>query len=62
VDWDALPASVDPARGGRLGTKAVCARGQRKRWQVESIFTILHPLVEEALVSLCLFHFRRYAI
>ena len=42
VDWDSLPACVDPLRGGRLSP----ARGERKRWQIESVWSVLAPLVE----------------
>ena len=38
VAWASVPASVDPARGGGLDP---AARGARKRWQIESLYTLL---------------------
>ena len=52
VDWAALPASVDPARGGGLGAKAVTARGLRKRAQVESVYALLHTMLQPLHVRL----------
>jgi hypothetical protein len=50
VDWNALPASVDPARGGRLGAADDGTRGERKRWQVESIYAVIYQLLQHAHV------------
>ena len=52
VDWATLPASVDPARGGGLGAKAVTARGLRKRAQVESVYALLHTMLQPLHVRL----------
>ena len=42
VDWASLPPSVDPAESSRLSAE----RGQRKRWQVESVLAVLEPLLD----------------
>ena len=43
IDWDSLPASVDPVRGGQVSAE----RGQRKRYQIESFRIILDAIVGE---------------
>ena len=41
IDWNSLPASVDPVRGGQVSTE----RGQRKRCQIESFRVIIDAIV-----------------
>jgi len=50
VDWNSLPPSVDPARGGRLGAADDGTRGERKRWQVESIYAVMYQLLQHVHV------------
>jgi SAM-dependent methyltransferase len=53
IDWDAMPASLDPARGEDGGGGIVAggkdgaeARAERKRWQVESVYCALLSIVD----------------
>jgi hypothetical protein len=56
VDWAAMPASLDPARGeagaGGIiggGKEGAAERAERKRWQVESVYCALLSIVDALL-------------